>query len=174
MSSFGFMALCFPVSAKRCVCPLDGQPGASKLSLYRQPQPFSLNYITFPDPTSETDAQLLLESPLVLFPFLYFSLSSSFCFLDFSCSICEMSFFFLMPYDPSNTQRSFVRHSLSRNLILFLLYCILESQFSPVQPVPNIILSFYVPSPFHPSPSMRPTWKEVTVGQWYVWRVNSG
>lgn len=30
MSSFGFMALCFPVSAQRCVCPLDGQPGASK------------------------------------------------------------------------------------------------------------------------------------------------
>lgn len=30
MSSFSFMALCFPVSAKGCVCPLDGQPGASK------------------------------------------------------------------------------------------------------------------------------------------------
>ena len=30
MSSFTFMALCFPVSAKRCVCPLDSQPGANK------------------------------------------------------------------------------------------------------------------------------------------------
>lgn len=30
MSSFAFMALCFQVSAKGCVCPPDGQPGASK------------------------------------------------------------------------------------------------------------------------------------------------
>lgn len=30
MSLFSFIALCFPVSAERCICPLDSQPGASK------------------------------------------------------------------------------------------------------------------------------------------------
>ena len=58
--SLGFTALHFPVSAKSCVDPLDGQPGASKpLSVQATAAILSeLHHLS----NCETNAQLLLDS----------------------------------------------------------------------------------------------------------------
>lgn len=73
MSSFGFMALCFPVSAKGCVCPLDGQPRASKpLSVQATATILSkLHHLSRSQQCNRCSAAAGFASHLV-FAFLYF------------------------------------------------------------------------------------------------------
>lgn len=94
MSSFSFMALCFPVSAKGCVCPLDGQPGANKpLSVQATATILSkLHHLSRSHQCNRCSAAAGFASRCVDFFFVLLS-PSAFFFLDFLCSMYETVFF---------------------------------------------------------------------------------
>lgn len=77
MSSFGFMAPCFPVYAERCGCPLDGQPGASKPLSVEATTTILLKWHHLSISHQWAAAGFTSH----LFPFLYFSFSIHFFFL---------------------------------------------------------------------------------------------
>lgn len=166
MSSFGFMALCFPVSAKGCVCPLDGQPGASKpLSVQATATILSkLHHLSRSHQCNRSSAAAGFASRYVDF---FFSLPISFFpprFLMFNVWNCIL----LSTYNPCVPQSS-----LEWNLKTWYFSCFIvfpNIRFLQFNLYPTSSSPFTSLLPFIPWP----TWKEVTAGQWYVCRVNSG
>lgn len=76
----GFYSRVFPGVCKGDVCArCTASLGPVNLSEYNKRKPFSLNYITFPDPSSDPNRRSAAAA-LVLLPFLYFSPSNSFFF----------------------------------------------------------------------------------------------
>lgn len=91
--------------------------GPVNLSLYRQPQPFSLNYVIFPDPESENNSWCLFW-PLNLFLFSFFFSR----FISCSKSKAILSLNYVLDI----TKSKFLSHSSSQQIGYFSFFNFLQ------------------------------------------------